>query len=96
MKLCPEGFDHWRESYTTISLYEAWLSHAEWIKKVRPVFSEAIAQRYEAGSHVTLDEYRAATRAREVVRSASRRSPGGWRGAVYADHAIYRAIAFRG
>ncbi len=68
VKLCPEGFDHWRETYMTISLYEAWRSHAEWIKKVRPVFSDAIAQRYEAGSRVTLDEYRVAMREREAVR----------------------------
>jgi len=69
LNLCPEGFEHWRETYMTISLYEAWSSHAEWIKRVRPVFSPAIAQRYEAGSRVTLDEYRAATRERESVRA---------------------------
>jgi amidase len=69
VKLCPEGFDRWRETYMTISHYEAWSSHAEWIKKVRPVFSEAIAQRYEAGSRVTPDEYRVATGKREEVRT---------------------------
>jgi len=69
VELCPGGFDHWRETYMTISLYEAWSSHAEWIKQVRPVFSDAIAQRYEAGSRVTPDEYRAATGKREAVRA---------------------------
>jgi amidase len=69
VKLCPEGFDQWREIYMTISFYEAWQSHAEWIKEVRPVLSPAIAQRYEAGSRVTPDEYRAATREREAVRA---------------------------
>jgi amidase len=69
LNLCPEGFDHWRETYTMISLYEAWSSHAEWIKRVRPTFSPAIAQRYEAGSRVTLDDYRAATQERARVRA---------------------------
>jgi amidase len=68
-RLCPEGIDRWREAYMTISLYEAWASHAEWIRKVRPVFSEAIAQRYQAGSKVTPDQYRAATSVREEVRA---------------------------
>ena len=33
LNLCPEGFDHWRETYMTISLYEAWSSHADWIQE---------------------------------------------------------------
>lgn len=69
LNLCPEGYHHSRETYSMISLYEAWSSHAEWIKKVHPVFSPAIAQRYEAGSRVTVDQYNMAARERERVRS---------------------------
>jgi amidase len=67
--LSPQGLELWRDTYGTITGYEAWSNHREWIEKVRPKFSPAIAQRYEAASRVTSEDYRAALRVRDDARA---------------------------
>jgi amidase len=65
----PQGLDRWRDAYGTITGYEAWSNHGQWIEKIRPKFGPAIAQRYEAAARVTRQDYDAALRVREDARA---------------------------
>ncbi|HEY2105034.1 MAG TPA: amidase [Candidatus Binataceae bacterium] len=67
--LAPQGLDRWRDAYATITGYEAWSSHGQWIEEVRPKFGPAIAPRYQAAARVTREDYNAALRVREDARA---------------------------
>lgn len=61
--------EEWRLAYVTIQGFESWASHGEWIRRVKPSFSDAIRERYEAGARVSTSEYAEAKRVRESARN---------------------------
>jgi amidase len=67
--LSADGFDDWRGAYITITRYEAWSNHGDWIRKAQPAFGPAITERYAAAARVTPDEHRAALKVRANTRA---------------------------
>lgn len=45
----------WRQTYVTVSAYDAWQTHKDWITAARPTFGAAIEGRWKAAAAVTAD-----------------------------------------
>src|SRR5579875_3625713 len=67
--LSPQGLEHWRDAHSTITGFEAWSNHGAWFEKFRPNFGPATAERYQAASRVTREQYQAALKVREDARA---------------------------
>jgi amidase len=65
--LNPAGYDGWRDAYVTITRFEAWTSHGSWIRRVRPRFSEVVAERFRLASSTTEAEYARALKVRDTA-----------------------------
>jgi amidase len=59
--IAPEGLEHWRETYRTVSAHEAWQINAKWIEVHGSKLSSPIAERFAYAKTVT-DAAAAATR----------------------------------
>lgn len=45
----------WRQTYVTVSAYDAWQTHKDWITTARPTFGAAIESRWQAASGITAE-----------------------------------------
>ena len=45
----------WRQTYITVSAYDAWQTHKDWITRTRPAFSPAIEGRWQAAARISAD-----------------------------------------
>lgn len=45
----------WRQTYVTVSAYDAWQTHKDWITTAQPTFGAAIQGRWTAASSITTD-----------------------------------------
>ena len=45
----------WRQAYVTVSAYDAWQTHREWITTTRPVFGAAIEGRWRAAANINAE-----------------------------------------
>ncbi|GGX89734.1 amidase [Massilia dura] len=55
-----ETLDDWRQAYATAGGHEAWQTHGAWITASQPVFSPAIAARWQGAAGIGDDAARAA------------------------------------
>lgn len=44
----------WRQTYITVSAYDAWQTHKDWITRTRPTFSPAIEGRWQAAARISM------------------------------------------
>ena len=65
--------EHWRQTYVTVSAYDAWQTHRDWITRVQPSFGAAVAGRWKMAAGVDADTAARATaeqaRLREQIRA---------------------------
>ncbi|MCJ9714082.1 amidase, partial [Bordetella hinzii] len=45
--------EQWRQTYVTVSAYDAWQTHGDWITRVRPTFGAAVAGRWKMAAAVS-------------------------------------------
>lgn len=64
-----DGLETWRQTYVTASGHEAWLTHSAWIEQHRPVFSPAIAGRWETARNIATDASVRAVAQRALIRA---------------------------
>ena len=70
VRVCGEGdsLEAWRRTYVTLSGYEAWQAHGEWIDQYKPVFGPAIAGRWDMARAVGATAAGAAYEDRQRIR----------------------------
>lgn len=56
IQLAPEGFVPYRTAFRRIQAREAWRAHGDWIMRVGPRFSPAVAQRFEMARAIAQTE----------------------------------------
>jgi amidase len=66
--IAADGLSAWAQVFRTIQGYEAWQSHGAWIGQRKPKLLPAVAGRFEAASHIGLEDYRAAEAKRAAIR----------------------------
>lgn len=62
----------WRRTYVTLSAYDAWRTHADWITRTHPRFGAAIEGRWRAAAAIGIDEVAAAAALQETLRAELR------------------------
>jgi len=72
----------WRRAYVTVSAYDAWRTHREWITRTQPHFGPAIAARWQAAAQIGADEAAAAAALQARLRTEVRALLGADRVAV--------------
>jgi amidase len=70
--IAAEGLSSWAQVFRTIQGYEAWQSHGTWIEQRKPKLMPAVAGRFEAASHISMEDYRAAETKRAAIREQLR------------------------
>jgi amidase len=70
--IAAEGLSSWAQVFRTIQGYEAWQSHGMWIEQRKPKLMPAVAGRFEAASHISMEDYRAAETKRAAIREQLR------------------------
>ncbi|CAM4147103.1 amidase [Bordetella muralis] len=45
----------WRQTYVTVSAYDAWQTHRDWITTARPTFGAAIEGRWQAAANISAE-----------------------------------------
>ncbi|OZI51295.1 amidase [Bordetella genomosp. 4] len=45
----------WRQTYVTVSAYDAWQTHKDWITTARPTFGAAIEGRWQAAANISTE-----------------------------------------
>jgi amidase len=45
----------WRQTYITVSAYDAWQTHKDWITSARPTFANAIQGRWQAAANISIE-----------------------------------------
>lgn len=72
IRISSEGLEQWRQWYRVFSAAESWAIHGDWIRRVDPVFSPAIRERFAFAASVAPDAAAAAKlqldRLRERIR----------------------------
>jgi len=58
----------WSTVIRTITMYDLWHVHKEWILKSNPIFGEIISNRLKIGSSVQYDDYNLALKKRQEIR----------------------------
>lgn len=53
LTLANESLNDWRQAYVDAGAYEAWQTHGDWITTHQPIFSDAIANRWQYAKQVT-------------------------------------------
>jgi amidase len=61
--------DAYVQAFRTVQFYEVWNDLGPWIKQVQPVLGPDVRERVSAASNVTRDEYVAASKVRQNVRT---------------------------
>jgi len=56
MPVSEEPLETWRQAYVTVSAYEAWKTHGDWIAAAKPTFGAAVEGRWKAAQAVTTQQ----------------------------------------
>ncbi|MCD0505444.1 amidase, partial [Bordetella petrii] len=72
----------WRKTYITLSAHDAWRTHKDWITRTRPVFSPAIAGRWQAAEGISASAAAQAGAVQAALRAQVHRLLGQHRVAV--------------
>ena len=64
--------EQWRQTYVTVSAYDAWQTHRDWITRVQPRFGAAVAGRWKMAAGVDADAAARATAEQERLREQIR------------------------
>lgn len=70
--LTKHGLSDWRAVFRNVQGYEAWQTHGEWIRDVRPTFGPGVRERFAAVAEITEVEFEDATDKRAGIRSTVR------------------------
>jgi len=64
--------EQWRQTYVTVSAYDAWQTHRDWITRVQPEFGAAVAGRWKMAAAVAADTAAAASAEQARLRAQIR------------------------
>ncbi|SOE52435.1 amidase [Orrella dioscoreae] len=79
----PESsLETWRQTYITVSGWDAWRTHGDWITRQRPAFAPAVDSRWRAAAAIGADAAAQADALRERLRAALRAQLGETRFAI--------------
>lgn len=67
--LAPDGLGRWFECFRVTQAAEVWEAHGPWVEAAKPKFGPGVADRFRMAAGISAEEWVAARRFRESIRS---------------------------